>query len=134
MPRRPEPGGSLPQPTEAELQILNGLWSLGPSTVRQLHEHLATTHPTGYTTVLKLLQIMHGKGLVERDDSQRAHVYRPTVSRDETQSRLTEDLVRRAYGGSTSELVMRALGEAPPASKEELDAIRALLDRMEADS
>lgn len=121
----------LPQPTEAELQILNALWSLGPCTVRQVHEAMAESHPTGYTTVLKLLQIMHGKGLVQRDDSARAHIYRPAVSRDETQQRLTQDLVRRAYGGSTSELVMRALGGSPPASKEELNAIRALLDRME---
>lgn len=123
-----------PQPTEAELAILNVLWDLGPSTVRQVHERLAADHATGYTTVLKMLQIMHQKGLVQRDEEQRAHVYRPSHSRSQTQRQLTSDLARRAFDGSISQLVLHALGDGAPARREDLEEIRALLDRLEEGS
>ncbi len=103
------------------------LWEQGPSTVRQVHEVLDGRKPTGYTTVLKLLQIMAEKGLVAREESARAHVYRAAEAREETQGQLVGDLVDRAFGGSAAELVMRALSTRP-ASQEELDEIRRMLD------
>lgn len=118
------------RPTEAELAILNVLWDLGPSTVRQVHEAM-DDRDTGYTTILKLLQIMHRKGLVERDDSQRAHVYRPAQSKHETQQLLTRDLVQRAFDGSASQLVLQALGNHPTTTPEELREIRELLARLD---
>ncbi len=121
----------LPKPTEAELDILNVLWHRGPSTVREVHEALYRDEGAGYTTALKLLQVMHGKGLVERDDSQRAHVYRSTLSKEITQRRFLSDLVQRVFDGSASQLVMHALGNNPRASREELAEIRALLHRLE---
>jgi len=114
------------RPTSAELEILGVLWEQGPSTVRQVHEVLEARRGAGYTTVLKLLQIMAEKGHVEREESTRAHVYRAVIQREETQGRLVEDLMDRAFGGSAAELVMRAL-ETRPASPDELAAIRALL-------
>jgi predicted transcriptional regulator len=120
-----------PLPTDAELSILAVLWKRGPSTVRDVHEALQPTHDTGYTTVLKLLQIMAQKGLVKRDESQRSHVYRAAVPADKTQRRLVGDLLDRAFAGSTADLVMRALS-VKPASAEELAAIRELLDAAEA--
>lgn len=119
---------SVPAPTEAELRILRVLWAHGPATVREVHE--AQSHKTGYTTVLKLMQIMTGKGLLERDDSRRSHVYAPLVSAEEAESQLVEDVIERVFEGSASRLVMRAL-EARAASPEELDAIRALLDEAD---
>ena len=121
----------LPKPTEAELGILNVLWERGASTVRDIHEVLYRDEGAGYTTALKLLQIMHAKGLVERDDSERAHVYRPAVSKEKTQKRFLTDMVQRVFDGSASQLVLHALGSRPRATREELDEIRALLDRME---
>lgn len=121
----------LPKPTEAELDILHVLWLRGPSTVREVHEALYRDEGAGYTTALKLLQVMHGKGLVERDDSQRAHVYRSTLSKEITQRRFLSDLVQRVFDGSASQLVMHALGNNPRASREELAEIRALLHRLE---
>src|SRR6187402_3275290 len=121
----------LPKPTEAELGILNVLWERGASTVRDIHEILYRDEGAGYTTALKLLQIMHAKGLVERDDSERAHVYRPAVSKEKTQKRFLTDMVQRVFDGSASQLVLHALGSRPRATPEELDEIRALLDRME---
>jgi predicted transcriptional regulator len=117
-----------PLPTNAELALLCVLWKRGPSTVRDVHEALADG--SGYTTVLKLLQIMHQKGLVKRDESERTHVYRSAVPADKTQTRLVRDLARRAFGGSPSELVMRALS-VEPTPPEELAAIRAWLDAAE---
>lgn len=122
---------NLPKPTEAELSILNVLWERGPSTVRDVHETLYRDEGAGYTTALKLLQIMHGKGLVLRDDSERAHVYRATMSRERTQKRFVVDMVQRVFGGSPSQLVLQALGGRAKATREELDEIRALLDRLE---
>ncbi|MBN9663428.1 MAG: BlaI/MecI/CopY family transcriptional regulator [Acidobacteria bacterium] len=115
------------RPTAAELEILGVLWEQGPSTVRRVHEVLDARKPTGYTTVLKLLQIMSEKGLVAREESARAHVYRAAAAREETQGQLVSDLVDRAFGGSAAELVMRALSTRP-ASQEELDEIRRMLD------
>ncbi len=121
----------LPRPTDAELGILNVLWERGPSTVRDVHEALYRDEGAGYTTALKLLQIMHAKGLVLRDDSERAHVFRAAVSRDRTQKRFVADMVQRVFNGSPSQLVLQALGGRPKATREELDEIRALLDRIE---
>ena len=121
----------LPKPTEAELGILNVLWERGPSTVRAVHEALYRDEGAGYTTALKLLQIMYAKGLVERDDSERAHVFRPAVSKERTQTRFLADMVRRVFDGSSSQLVLHALGSRPTATSAELDEIRALLDRLE---
>ena len=117
----------LPRPTDAELAILRVLWDRGPSTVREVHDALPRERPTGYTTVLKLLQIMTEKGLVTRDESTRSHVYTPRLSQDATQQQLVADLVHRAFGGSAAQLVMQALASSP-ASADELREIRKLLD------
>jgi predicted transcriptional regulator len=116
-----------PQPTPAELDLLRVLWQRGPSTVRDMHA--AVERDVGYTTVLKLLQIMTEKGLVTRDASARSHVYTAAVSEDDTQRRLVADLLDRAFGGSRLDLVMQALS-ATPTTREELRQIRALLDSM----
>ena len=121
---------TTPRPTDAELAILRVLWRRGPSTVRQVHEDLERRNPTGYTTVLKLLQIMTEKGLVERDESQRAHVYVARLPEEQTLGQLVGDLLDRAFEGSSSRLVMRAL-ESRPATREELAEIRRMLDSME---
>ena len=121
----------LPRPTDAELGILNVLWERGPSTVRDVHEALYRDEGAGYTTALKLLQIMHAKGLVLRDDSERAHVFRAAVSRERTQKRFVAEMVQRVFNGSPSQLVLQALGGRAKATREELDEIRALLDRIE---
>ncbi len=126
-----QPAPKMPRPTPAELGILRVLWKTGPATVRQIQEALADDEPTGYTTVLKFLQIMHGKGLVNRDESQRAHVYRARLSQDAAQRQMTTQLIDRVFDGSTSTLVLAALGDEPPASAEELAAIRQMLDRLE---
>lgn len=120
-------------PTAAELGILRVLWDRGPSTVREVHETLYAGDGTGYTTALKLMQIMHGKGLVERDDSQRAHVYRAGINKQRTQKRYLTDMARRLFDGSTPQLVLHALGSHPGASREELAEIRALLNKIEAE-
>ena len=120
---------SLPRPTDAELAILNVLWERGPSTVREVNEALSGS---GYTTVLKMLQIMTDKGLVVRDESERAHVYTARHSEQRTQRQLLADLMDRAFGGSSAKLVMQALS-GRKASSEELNAIRDLLDQLEGD-
>jgi predicted transcriptional regulator len=121
----------VPKPTEAELSILRVLWERGPSTVREVHEAIvrgrAGAKATGYTTVLKLLQIMTEKGLVTRDERMRSHVYRARWSEDTTQRQLVTDLLDRAFGGSAARLVMQAL-DVSPASAEELKEIRRLID------
>jgi predicted transcriptional regulator len=117
---------SRPRPTDAELAILSVLWTRGPSTVRQVHEALAGARETGYTTTLKLMQIMAEKGLVTRDESARTHVYTARVSRDDTQRQLVSDLVDRAFGGSAAALVLQALN-AHPASPRELAEIQQLI-------
>ena len=117
-------------PTKAELQILRVLWSNGPLSVRDVQHVLAQTKPTGYTSVLKTLQIMTDKGLVDRDDTVRPQIYRARYSEDRTQKQLLTDLIQRAYGGSVKALVMHAIGTRKP-SPEDLDAIEKLLDRFE---
>ena len=124
---------ALPRPTDAELAILNVLWERGPSTVRDVHEALAGRQATGYTTVLKLMQIMTEKGLVVRDESQRAHVYSARTSERKTQRQLLADLADRAFGGSPARLVMQALS-GRKTSAEELNEIRELLDKLEGES
>jgi predicted transcriptional regulator len=122
---------SLPKPTPSETEILNVLWDLGPSTVRQVHDVLDAQHKTGYTTVLKLMQIMTDKGLVRREDGDgRAHIYTPTLERDLAQRQMVRDLVDRILGGSATHLVLQALEERP-ASDEELEEIRQLIDKRE---
>jgi predicted transcriptional regulator len=115
------------RPTDAELSILRVLWSRGPSTVRQVHEALADTRDTGYTTTLKLMQIMADKGLVERNETARTHVYAAMAGEEQTQHQLVKDLVDRAFGGSADALVLRALS-AEGATEEELREIRKLID------
>jgi predicted transcriptional regulator len=117
------------KPTEAELTLLNILWQMGPATVRQIHDTVSTTQKTGYTTVLKILQIMHEKALVIRDETNRAHVYAAADSETHTQSSLIKDLISKAFGGSTSKLVMRAIDEST--SAEEIDDIRQLLNSLD---
>ena len=119
-----------PRPTDAELAILRVLWDRGPSTVREVHEALRDTQESGYTTVLKLMQIMTDKGLVDRDASNRAHVYTSRYGQDRTQHQLLRDLADRAFGGSPARLVMHALSSTR-ASAEEMKAIRRLVDQME---
>src|SRR5690606_39320230 len=114
-----------PKPTEAELAILNVLWENRAATVRDVHDALYRDEGGGYTTALKLLQIMHAKGLVERDDSERAHVFRAAVNKQRTQSRFLADIVQRVFDGSSSQLVLQALGGRPHASREELEIGRA---------
>ncbi len=119
-----------PRPTDAELAILRVLWEHGPCTVRRVQESLGRDKPTGYTTALKLLQVMTEKGLVLRDESLRSHVYRARSSEEHTQRELVVDLIRRAFGGSARKLVVQALA-SKEASAEELAEIRQHLDRLE---
>src|SRR4029453_4489683 len=123
---------SLPRPTDAELEILRVLWERGPSTVRQVHEALSGTRETGYTTTLKLMQIMADKRLVDRDESSRKHVYTASRSEAHTQGQLLNDLVDRAFGGSAAALVLRALSTRS-ATDEELREIRQLIDEAQED-
>jgi len=118
-----------PRPTDAELAILRVLWQRGPSTVREVLEALSP-RDVGYTTVLKLLQIMAGKRLVARDDRERAHVYEAAVGEAETEGRLVADLLDRAFGGSAERLMMRALSRRK-SSPAEIARLRELLDEME---
>jgi BlaI family transcriptional regulator, penicillinase repressor len=121
------------KPTEGELAILSILWDQGPCTVGQIQETLSKERETGYTTALKLLQIMTEKGLVVRDESKRAHVYRAKFTEEQTQQQLVGDLLERAFGGSATRLVVQALSSRR-ASKKELGQIRNLLDELEGDS
>jgi BlaI family transcriptional regulator, penicillinase repressor len=118
------------RPTEAELAILQVLWEQGSSTVRQIQDILESERGTGYTTTLKLMQIMFEKGLLTRDESNRSHVYSAAVSRQKTQRRLVGDLVEQAFSGSAQQLVMQALS-AQKSTPEELREIRKLIDELE---
>lgn len=118
---------TTPQPTPAELGILTILWRRGPGTVREVHEALAST--VGYTTVLKLLQIMTAKGLVTRKESGRTHIYAAAMTEESTQRRMVSDLVDRAFGGSALRLVVQALS-TKPATPEEREEIKRLLNEM----
>jgi predicted transcriptional regulator len=123
---------SLPRPTDAELAILRILWDRGPSTVRQVHEVLGRERQAAYTTALKLLQIMTEKGLVERDERDRTHIYRARLGEEQTQRQLVRDLVDRAFGGSAMKLVMQALATRR-ASPEELRDIRKAIEHARTD-
>jgi predicted transcriptional regulator len=118
------------KPTEAELAILRVLWQRGPSTVKEVQKALETTRKTGYTTVLKFMQIMVEKGLANRDESTFAHVYQARIPQEQTQRTLVADLLERAFEGSTSRLVLQALA-AKRATPEELSEIRRILKRHE---
>lgn len=117
---------SRPRPTDSELSILRVLWERGPSTVRQVHEVVVDTRETGYTTTLKLMQIMADKGLVKRNESERTHVYSASAGQEQTERLIVKDLVDRAFGGSAAALVLRALSEST--SEDELREIRKLID------
>ena len=121
---------TLPRPTEAELELLRVLWQHGPSTVREIHDALREGKGTGYTTTLKILQKMADKGLVQRDETERSHVYSAAIKAEQTQRQLVRDLLQRAFGGSPGKLVLQALSEKP-ASAEELAEIRRLLDQLQ---
>lgn len=123
-------GRPADRPTDAELEILRVLWERGPSTVGQVQQALSAARPTGYTTALKLMQIMADKGLLIRDERRRTHVYRPRVPAEETQRTLVRDLLDRAFAGAADQLVMQALG-AKKVSAGELAKIRELLDKMD---
>lgn len=131
-PRKPRSHSPVPEPTEAELELLRVLWRLGPVTVRQVHDALPPRNgEAAYTTILSTLQIMHQKGLVSRDESERAHVYSAAISQDQAQQQLLGKLLNRVFEGSTTALVMQALGSAKPATMEEIEKIRARLDELE---
>lgn len=117
-------------PTDAELAILRVLWDRSPRSVREVHAAIAADKPVGYTTVLKTMQIMFDKGLVKRDERQKAHLYRPAIPAPRMQKRLVHDLVERAFGGAAGQLVMHALAgrKAPP---EEIAQLRSLLESLE---
>ena len=125
-PKQPE----LRRPTDAELEILTVLWARGPSTVRDVHEAITERRPAQYTTVLKLLQIMAEKGLVRRDEKQRAHVYEASRPREWTQRQLAGDLMQRAFAGSAKSLILGVLSSRK-ASRKELDEIRSILDEYQ---
>lgn len=120
----------IPQPTDRELTILRILWDLGPSTVRQVNEAMNKDRATGYTTTLKLMQIMTEKRLLVRDESRWKHIYKPAMSEERTQKQLVGDLLERAFSGSAEKMVMRALS-AKKVSAEELARIRKMLDEWE---
>lgn len=123
---------ATPEPTEAELDLLRLLWRLGPMTVRQVHDALPPRNgETAYTTILSTLQIMYQKGLVSRDESERAHIYSAEISQNQAQQQLLGKLLHRVFEGSTTALVMQALGSAKPATMEEIEKIRARLDELE---
>lgn len=117
------------KPTESELEILQVLWAKGIASVREVHEELSKSKDAGYTTTLKLMQIMNEKGLVKRDDSVKTHIYQPAVSREKTQKHLLGKMINTLFGGSTTQLVMQALGNHK-ASAEELAEIQKMIDNL----
>ena len=121
-----------PRPTNSELEILRVLWDRGPATVRDVHEVISAARPglTGYTTILKLMQIMTEKGLLERDEAERAHVYKPRVAREKTQRAIVGHMLDRVFSGSAADLMMQALA-ANPTSPAEINEMREMLARYE---
>jgi predicted transcriptional regulator len=117
------------KPTESELEILQVLWARKLASVREVHEEMAKSKDVGYTTTLKLMQIMHEKGLVKRDDSSKSHIYQAIVSKEKTQKHLLGKMINTLFGGSPTELVIQALG-AHKASPEELEEIQQLLNNL----
>ncbi|MBL7761784.1 MAG: BlaI/MecI/CopY family transcriptional regulator [Chitinophagaceae bacterium] len=119
------------KPTESELEILQILWTKNFATVRDVHEELTKTKEAGYTTTLKLMQIMHEKGLVKRDDSMRTHVYQPAVNKERTQKHMLNKMIDTLFGGSPTQLVIQALGDGEHrATDEELEKIQQMLDNL----
>lgn len=117
------------KPTESELEILQILWQRNVATVREVHEELSKTKEAGYTTTLKLMQIMHEKGLVRRDESMRTHIYQAAVNKEKTQKHLLEKMIDSLFGGSSTQLVLQALGENKT-TPEELEQIQTLLNNL----
>lgn len=119
------------KPTESELEILQILWKNGTATVRDVHEELAQSKEVGYTTTLKLMQIMHEKGLVKRDESMRTHVYQAAVNKEKTQKHLLTKMIDSLFGGSSTQLVLQALGSSDQkVSAEELEEIQKLIENL----
>lgn len=120
---------AVTKPTESELAILQVLWDKGQASVREVHEVLSEHKNSGYTTTLKLMQIMHEKGIVSRDDSSKVHIYRPNISRENTQQQLVGKMIDTLFGGNSSRLVLQALGNHAPSSRE-LEEIEALIAQL----
>ena len=127
------PGTTIPRPTESELELLRIVWEKEPATVRDIYDALNLQRPSGYTTVLKMLQIMTAKGLVIRDEASRAHLYRSAISQDAMQSKILKDLSVRLFSGSAAQLALHALA-MEPASAGELAEIRALIEKKSPQS
>jgi predicted transcriptional regulator len=123
----------ISKPTESELEILSILWKLKKASVREIHDQISETKDTGYTTTLKLLQIMLAKGLVKRDEKNRSHIYSPALTENDTQKSLLKGFMSTAFGGSAKNLVMQALGQGNP-SQEEINEIREFLDQLEKEN
>ena len=117
------------KPTESELEILQILWDKENATVREVHEELSKNKDSGYTTTLKLLQIMFEKGLVTRDDSNKTHIYQPAVTKQKTQKQMLDKMINTLFAGSSTQLVLQALGNQK-ASKDEIDEIQKYLDNL----
>jgi predicted transcriptional regulator len=117
------------KPTESELEILQVIWKKGQCTVRDVHEELAKSKDAGYTTTLKLMQIMHDKGLVERDTTAKTHLYKAVITREQAQQTALDKIISTVFKGSTSDLVIQALGNHR-ASKDEIDAIKNYLEQF----
>src|SRR5579875_2912938 len=117
------------KPTDSELEILQVLWANQPSTVREVHEELSRTKEVGYTTTLKLMQIMHDKGLVTRDSSAKTHVYKAAITQKQAQKTALDKIISTVFKGSTADLVIQALGNHK-ASKDEIEAIKQYLDNF----
>ena len=120
----------LPKPTDSELTILQELWQRGPSTVKVIHEALSSTRDIGYTTALKLMQIMHEKGLLTREREGKTHIYQPAVSQEKVQKQLLNKLMDTAFEGSAMKLIMQALGNEST-SADELTQIKSFIEKLE---
>ncbi len=120
-------------PTEVELQILRVLWERGPSSVREVHQALEEDRDTGYSTTLKMMQVMTEKGLLLKDDSRRPQVYRPAISQEQAQTQFVDDMIQRVFGGAADKLILRAVSSRH-LSREDLEQIRKLLKKLEGDS
>lgn len=121
---------NIPKPTEAELKVLEVLWKHGPSTVRRVNELISERRETGYTTTLKIMQIMHSKGMLSREEEGRTHIYRPLAGERQTRQQLLDKFLETAFRGSAASMVMQALGNADT-TQDELKQIRKLLDQLE---
>ena len=124
------PDQQFPQPTDGELEVLRFLWENGPSTVKQAHEAVNKTKPVGYTTTLKVMQVMHERGLLVRDDSKYRHIYTPALPEEKTQGQLLTDFLDKAFSGSAEKLVMQLLS-AKKLSAKERSKIRKMINETE---